>query len=143
MRIRDPEADLDEPHNLLPLIDTLFFLLMFFLLATRFKEEERDVGIQLPQLASSQPLSALPEQIIINIKEDGSTVVAGKTYSSDELTQLLAESARSGNRDVLIRADERSLHKYFANVAGLARRAGLGEVKIGYILEEPSPVPVQ
>jgi biopolymer transport protein ExbD len=143
MRIRDPEADLDEPHNLLPLIDTLFFLLMFFLIATRFKEEEREVGIQLPGLASSQPLSALPQQIIINVKEDGATVVAGKTYNSDELMDLLKESAVSGNRDVLIRADERSLHRYFANVAGVCRRAGIGEVKIGYILEEPSPVPVQ
>src|SRR3954471_15600769 len=107
MRIRDPEADLDEPHNLLPLIDTLFFLLMFFLIATRFKEEELDVGIQLPQLASSQPLSALPQQVIINIREDGTTVVANKTYDADQLLDLLNQNATAGNRDVLIRADER------------------------------------
>jgi biopolymer transport protein ExbD len=143
MRIRDPESDIEEPINLLNLIDTLFFLLMFFLIATRFKEEERDVGIQLPQLASSQPLSALPQQIIINIREDGTTVIAGKTYDPDQLMDLLSQSAAAGNRDVLIRADERSLHRYFANVAGLCRKAGIGEVKIGYLLEEPKPVPVQ
>ena len=45
MRIKDPESDQEEPINLLNLIDTLFFLLMFFLIATRFKEEERDVGV--------------------------------------------------------------------------------------------------
>jgi len=143
MRIKDPEADTEEPINLLNLIDTLFFLLMFFLIATRFKEEERDVGVQLPQLASSQPLSAMPQQIIINIREDGTALVASKTYNPDELLVLLTQSAAAGNRDVLIRADERSLHRYFANVAGLCRKAGIPEVKIGYLLEEPKPVPVQ
>src|SRR6185503_16018250 len=143
MRIRDPESDAEEPINLLNLIDTLFFLLMFFLIATRFKEEERTVGIQLPQLASSQPLSAQPQQIIINIRDDGTTLVAGKTYNETELLDLLAQSAAAGNRDVLIRADERSLHRYFANVAGLCRKAGIPEVKIGYLLEEPKPVRVE
>ena len=143
MRIRDPESDQEEPINLLNLIDTLFFLLMFFLIATRFKEEERDVGIQLPQLASSQPLSAMPQQIIINIREDGTTLVASKTYTPEELADLLSQSAAAGNRDVLIRADERSIHRYFANVAGIVRKAGIPEVKIGYLLEEPTPVRVQ
>src|SRR5258706_11696558 len=137
MRIRDPESDQEEPINLLNLIDTLFFLLMFFLIATRFKEDERDVAIQLPQLASSQPLSALPQQIIINVKEDGSTVIAAKTYSPDELLDLLTQNAAAGNRDVLIRADERSLHRYFANVAGLCRRGGVAGVRIGNFLQEP------
>ena len=143
MRIRDPESDQEEPINLLNLIDTLFFLLMFFLIATRFKEEERTVGIQLPQLASSQPLSALPQQVIINIRDDGTTLVASKTYTPDELADLLSQSAAAGNRDVLIRADERSIHRYFANVAGIVRKAGIPEVKIGYLLEEPTPVRVQ
>src|SRR5213080_1803954 len=102
MRIKDPESDIEEPINLLNLIDTLFFLLMFFLIATRFKEEERDVGVQLPQLASSQPLSSLPQQIIINIREDGTTMVASKNYNADELLDLLTQSAAGGNRDVLI-----------------------------------------
>src|SRR5215212_5160921 len=105
MRIRDAESDAEEPINLLNLIDTLFFLLMFFLIATKFKEEERDVGVQLPQLASSQPLSALPQQLIINIRDDGTTLVASKTYNSDELLELLTQNAAAGKRDVLIRAD--------------------------------------
>ena len=143
MRIRDNEAENEEPVNLLPLIDTLFFLLMFFLLATRFKDEEREVGVQLPHLASNQPLSAVPQQTIINIQQDGSTVVAGKTYSGEELAGLLGQLSREEGSDVLIRADERSLHKYFAGVAALCRRAGINEVKIGYLLEEPRPQAVQ
>lgn len=138
MRIRDKQDVQEEPINLLPLIDTLFFLLMFFLVGTQFKEEERDIGVQLPGLSSSQPLSALPQQLIINIREDGQAIVAGKVYGTEELGGMLKSMADSGTgREVLIRADERSMHRYFAGVAALARRAGINEVKIGYVVEEP------
>lgn len=143
MRIRDRNADAEEPINLISLIDTLFFLLMFFLVGTQFKEEERTVGIQLPGIASSQPLSAVPRQLIINIADDGQTVVAGKVYDLKELGELLSRTVREDpGREVLIRADERSMHRYFAGVASLCRRVGVGEAKIGYVVEEPRPMPV-
>ena len=136
MRIRDLQGEQEEPHNLLSLIDTLFFLVMFFLVATQFKAEEREEGIQLPGLASSQPLSGVPQQLVINVREDGTPIIGGKAYGSEELRQLLAAVAtKEPGRQVLIRADERSLHKHFAGVASLCRRAGIPEVKIGYILE--------
>lgn len=138
MRIRDKQEVQEEPINLLPLIDTLFFLLMFFLISTQFKEDEREIGVQLPSLSSNQPLSALPQQLIINIREDGQAMVSGRAYGTEELSGLLKGVADSGTgREVLIRADERSMHRYFAGVASLARQAGIGEVKIGYVVEEP------
>jgi biopolymer transport protein ExbD len=143
MRIKDPSAYEEEPMNLLSLIDMLFFLVVFFLVATQFKEEEREVGLQLPGLASSAPLSAAPQQLIINVKADGTAVVSGKPYDAAELEKLLVGVAKVGNRDILIRADERSLHKYFAGIASLCRKVGIGEVKIGYLLEEPKPDPVR
>jgi len=39
MQIKDVEGEHEEPVNLLSLIDTLFFLVMFFLVATQFKED--------------------------------------------------------------------------------------------------------
>src|SRR5687767_11130410 len=104
MRIKDPQADYEEPHNLLSLIDTLFFLLVFFLVATQFKAEERDQAVQLPGLGSSQPLSAIPAQLVINIREDGSAIVAGRPYAADELERLLAVMViNEPDREVLIR----------------------------------------
>jgi len=133
MRIRDRQAEHEEPVNLLPMIDTLVFLVMFFLVATQFRQTEREVGIQLPGLSSSQAISSLPRQLVINITEDGKTVVAGKACEPQELQSLLAGMARNETQEVLIRADERSLHRYFADVAALCRDAGIGEMKIGYL----------
>jgi biopolymer transport protein ExbD len=136
MRIRNDETDKEEGSNLTPLIDMVFLLLIFFLVATTFREEEREMDIQLARTSAVQPLSAPPQQLIINIREDGTTVVGGREYGQAELAAVLREMVSNHpTREVLVRADERSIMRYFANVAALCRQAGVGEVKVGYIAE--------
>ena len=138
MRIRDVQAEMEEPYNLIPLTDMVFNLLIFFMAATSFTQLEKEMGVQLPKTAPFQTMSAPPKQLIINIKADGTTVVAGKAYDSEQLSQLVASTAKTDpNRAVLIRADERTIMKYFAGVATLCRRAGASELKIG-LLQEPA-----
>lgn len=138
MRIRGPGEEQETPINLMPLIDMVFLLLIFFLVATSFAQEERDQRVKLPITSSPEPLSAPPRQVIINILHDGTTKVGGRLYERDKLQGLLARVAKNEpDRMVLIRADERSIHKYFAGVASLCRRVGIDEVKIGYILQGP------
>jgi biopolymer transport protein ExbD len=134
MRIRDAQAEAEEPFNLVALTDMAFNLLIFFMAATSFTQIEKDMNVQLPKTAPFQSMSAPPRQIIINIKQDGSTVVAGKTYSQDDLAKMVQSELKSDpGRIVLIRADERSIMKYFASVATLCRRAGVNELKIGLL----------
>ena len=138
MRIRGPEDDQDTPVNLMPLIDMVFLLLIFFLVATSFAQEERDQRVKLPITSSPKPLSAPPRQVIINILHDGSTKVGGRIHSREELVALLGRVSRDEpDRMVLVRADERSLHKYFAGVASLCKKVGINELKIGYIWQGP------
>jgi biopolymer transport protein ExbD len=135
MRIRDPQAEAEEPFNLVPLMDMAFNLLIFFMAATSFTQLEKDMRVQLPRTAPLQATSALlSKPLIINIRQDGATVVNGKPVGQDELAKLVTFQARSEpGRPVLIRADERSVMKYFANVATLCRRAGVSELRIGLV----------
>jgi biopolymer transport protein ExbD len=143
MRIRDKTGEEEAPVNLMPLIDMVFLLLIFFLVATTFAQKERELGVQLPSTAV-QPLSAPPKQVIINIMEDGTYRVDATPRSERELHDLLTRVARDQpDREVLVRADERSIHRYFAKVVSLCRRVGIGEAKVGYILEKPKLVTVQ
>jgi biopolymer transport protein ExbD len=137
MRIRDVQGEAEEPFNLVPLMDMAFNLLIFFMAATSFTQIEKDMNVQLPRTAPFQTMSAPPKQLVINIRQDGSAVVAGKTYNNDELAKLIqTEIKPDPNRAVLIRADERSLMKYFAGVASLCRRAGVSELKIGLLQQD-------
>lgn len=140
MRISRKLGDEEEAVNLMPLIDMVFLLLIFFLVATTISNEEREIGVQLPGTSMVQPLSAPPRQLIVNILADGTLKVAGRAYERDELAELLKRAAENEpDRDVLIRADERSIHRYFAEVARLCRKAGVTEFKIGYVLQKPNP----
>ena len=135
MRIRPSPLQEEAPVNLMPLIDMVFLLLIFFLVATTFAQEERDTSLQLPGTSVLRPLSAVPQQVIINITADGATKVGGRIYSRKELAEMLSRVARTQpDRQVLIRADERSLHRHFAGVADLCRKVGIDELKIGYLL---------
>ena len=134
MRIKDPLSEGEEPYNLVPLTDMVFNLLIFFMCATTFAQVEKELAVQLPHTATFAPLSAQPQQIVINIKQDGATVVNGKTYEPKPLAELLTGSLkRRPDTSIVIRADERSIMKYFAGVARTCKQAGVTETRISYI----------
>lgn len=133
MRIRDPMIE-EEPYNLVPLTDMVFNLLIFFMAATTFTQIEKDLAVQLPKAGGFQTLSQAPRQIIINLRQDGTTTVDGRERTTDQLSELLAGAVKADPaREVLIRVDERSLMQHFARVASLCRRAGVHPTKIGYL----------
>jgi biopolymer transport protein ExbD len=140
MRIRDTQAEDEAPINLMPLIDMVFLLLIFFLVATTFAQEERDMSVQLPGTAEVPSLTAAPQEIIINILADETVTVSGQTYETSRLADLLHRVARDQpDRKVLIRADNASRHGTFARVVRLCHRSGIPKVNIGYILESDAP----
>ena len=144
MRIRQEQTEEEGQLNLMPLIDMVFLLLIFFLVATTFAQEERDLSIKLPGTGRASALSSPQQQLIINIQADGSIKVGPERVEPNRLAEMLADVAvNQPNREVLIRADERSWHKYFAGVADLCRRCGISEVNIGFLLKEPKPVNVR
>lgn len=135
MRIRDAQGEAEEPFNLVPLMDMAFNLLIFFMAATTFTQLEKDMRVQLPRTAPLHAAATIPPNpLIINIRQDGTTVVNGKPIADAALSKLVSAQAQSEpGRPVLIRADERSVMKYFAHVATLCRRAGVSELRIGLV----------
>src|SRR3954454_624885 len=106
MRIRDPIIE-EEPYNLVPLTDMVFNLLIFFMAATTFTQIEKDLAVQLPKAGGFQTLSQAPRQIIINVRQDGTTTVDGKERTADQLSELLSAAVKiDPSREVLIRVDE-------------------------------------
>jgi biopolymer transport protein ExbD len=135
MRIKDPITEAEEPYNLVPLTDMVFNLLIFFMCATTFAQIEKELSVQLPHTSNTfKPLSAAPKQFIINIRETGDAVVAGRTYDPAALSELLASTVKQDpSTSVIVRADERTIMRHFASVASLCRHAGVQETRISYI----------
>ena len=53
------------------MIDVTFQLLIFFLVATRFAEEEREMNVQLPTASEAQPLSQPAAGIVDQYRRPG------------------------------------------------------------------------
>jgi len=123
MRLPIAESE-GEGMNLTPLVDVVFLLLIFFLVATRFDQEEREIATRLAEVSKAQPLSMAPNEVVINITEQGRYVVVGKTIDEDTLAGFLHDLAikNPGTQTVQIRADRMVPFRFPAKVMGLCER---------------------
>lgn len=92
MRIKMPETQSDIHLDFVPMVDVLFNLLIFFLLATTIKQAEREMQIALPYAAAATPISVSMREFIINVDAQGGIVVVGQKVTPEELTTMVAEA---------------------------------------------------
>jgi biopolymer transport protein ExbD len=107
--------------NMTPIIDIVFLLLIYFLIAPRFDEEERELPTQLAEVAQAQPLASPPNEVIVNVSERGEFIVIGEKLSEKQLGAFLHALAlkNPGTQRVQIRVDKRVPFEYPARVMGL------------------------
>lgn len=118
---------LEEPYlNMTPMVDVILNLLIFFMLGSRFAEEERQIDIQLPNVSYAQPLTAPPDEIVINIYADGHVVVDQKSVSAEELGNLLsAAQTRYKDQSVLIRGEGKGNYQSVMDVLSICQKANI------------------
>ncbi|MEK6700885.1 MAG: biopolymer transporter ExbD [Planctomycetota bacterium] len=120
----DPASDLH--IDFVPMVDVLFNLLIFFLLATSMAQSEREMSIALPQAVASGPISAAMREIVININADGSITLAGKSTTTDELAATIrAAVASNPDQKVSIRGDRNTSYANVASVLDVCKGAGI------------------
>jgi biopolymer transport protein ExbD len=109
-----------------PLVDVILNLLIFFMLGTRFAEEERQIDIQVPSVSHAQPLTAPPDDIIVNVFPDGHIVVNQETLSPAQFEKLLqAARRRFKDQAVLIRGDGKGTYQSVMDVLSICQKAGI------------------
>jgi biopolymer transport protein ExbD len=113
--------------NLTPLIDVVFLLLIFFLVATRFSEEEREIDIDMAKASEAKPLIVKPNDLIVNVTKRGEYYVSGKVVNEAGLEKALRQSWADnlGRQQVIIRADKESKTKHLAVVMNLCNKVDI------------------
>ncbi|AWV07406.1 ExbD/TolR family protein [Marilutibacter maris] len=131
MRIQDHRA-FDEPEiNLVPLIDVILVLIIFFVVTTTF-DSRSVMKLQLPQ-ASGEP--AEPDQALsVLVNADGRYFVDDREVIRDDLDSLkttVAEVAGDDrDRPVLLRADARTPHQAVVTAYDALGQLGFKRVMI-------------
>ena len=135
MRLPQSEPELGVP-NMMPLIDVVFLLLIFFLMWSRFEKEERELPVKLPEVSQAQPL-AMTEELVINITQEGKYVVANQQYSKEQLRTLLEQTRKNNpHQAVLIRGDGRAAWEHGVRVLGLCNKAKIKDTRVAALEEK-------
>lgn len=112
MRIGNDNADEFE-INVIPLIDVMLTLLMFFVLTTTFVQQGH-MKVSLPQASDAASAPAKDALIVVIDKEGHFFVANNRVLGDDEATLKRAIEAVAGadrERPVLLRADGMTPHQ--------------------------------
>ncbi|MFG0257634.1 MAG: ExbD/TolR family protein [Phycisphaerales bacterium JB043] len=117
------------PHvEITPMIDMVFLLLIFFLVATTFHQTEREMQVALPEASAASPISAALREIIVNVLEDGTIIVSGQNYTPDALASLITDAVASNpEQKVTVRGDRNTPYAFIVGALDACKQAGVQE----------------
>jgi len=121
-----------EGLSLTPLIDVVFLLLIFFLVATRFAEEEHEMDVAIPEASEARPQTSTPDSTCININAQGEYIINGKIVTLEQLYPILRSAwvNNPGRASVIIRADEQCRHGPVVAAMNACVKADIRDYKV-------------
>ena len=105
MRLRDRRAWQKPEVIIIPMIDIMFFLLVFFMMSTLYMVQVKTVDVDMPQAASAE--TQLAVSYVVTMKRDGSLYLEDQPVTEAALLdRAAAENQRSAKCSVVVRADQ-------------------------------------
>jgi biopolymer transport protein ExbD len=132
MSVRINKGRLAGGLELTPMIDIVFLLMIFFLVASKLEEADRIIDVVLPKASAAKPLTVQPTEFIINIDREGDYYAGAKPVTLPELTALLGQAATDnpGRQQVIVRADENTLHRFVVGAMNACVQAGIEDYQV-------------
>lgn len=139
-------SDNAEP-NLIPLLDMVLQLVMFFILVTNFTMEQVSEDIKLPDSYSAQPMDKSDADVLfLNVNEEGHVIVSGREfplqsddairfYLNDEVKRFQESSENKGEDGgvpmvAIIRGHAACDYAKIYNVLRLCKQAGFRKLQV-------------
>jgi len=114
--------------EVIPMIDIMMFLLVFFMIVTLSMIEGAGITLQLPRSSTAQALQ--PVQLTIGVTRDGQMIVEGQPVSEADLGARLARQLAAGRVEVIIAGDEAAAYQVIVRVMDVVRAAGVESVAL-------------
>ncbi|HIK94307.1 MAG TPA: biopolymer transporter ExbD [Planctomycetes bacterium] len=129
--------------DMTPMIDCVFQLLLFFLVASNFQEQARisgegELGASLPSVASAMPMVMKPREMIVNVDTTGEFYLDGELHTEEALARRFqrAQTDNPGNNSVVIRGNEGADWKFVARVMSLCNQSEIQDYRVAVIPED-------
>ncbi len=114
--------------NLTSLLDAIFNLVFFFLLATTLRQEEGQARVQLPQSDTAETISL--DRKAVSLDAEGRIFYGDKPIQEAELELEMRRLAENGVKEIMIRGDRDVGLGRVYSVMDLCRKSGLEAVSL-------------
>lgn len=123
-----------------PMIDVVFLLIIFFLVASHLSDQDSQVSLTLPDARSGEPQTE-SDRITINVVSPEEILLGGRPIRADETGTLLAGIKDTAGTDVEIRIRaDRSIP--YSTIAPLLRGCALnGFWNVTFAVRKPPEGP--
>ena len=126
MRLEAPSS-VRRPLGLTPLIDVVFLLLLFFMLASTFQKYGE---IDLVTAGTGAGVVPADRPLLVRLHEDGSIDVNALAVQLDDLADALEDAIANDERRVLVQAREGAPTQGLVDVLERVRELGIKRVMV-------------
>jgi biopolymer transport protein ExbD len=132
MSVRINKGRLSGGLELTPMIDVVFLLMIFFLVASKLDEADRFIDVVLPKASAAKPLTSRPREFLINIDREGRYFMGARPIELGALQGLLKQAAVDNpkRQTVIVRADENVQHKFVVAAMNACVEAGIEDYQV-------------
>ena len=120
----------EDSLNLTPLLDVIFNLVFFFILATTIREAKSFLEVQLPSSSEAAAREAETATLIITVTETNKIYLGEREATPEDLEALLREPGVAKVKEIIVRGDAKAYNQTIVNVLDACARAGHYAVSI-------------
>ena len=120
----------EDSINLTPLLDVIFNIIFFFILATTIREAKSFLEVQLPSSSEAAAREAETATLIITVTDTNRIYLNEREVTPKALEALLREQDVANVREIIIRGDAKAYNQTIVDVLDACARAGHYAVSI-------------
>lgn len=129
MKFKAPPINpIDEEFNIAPMIDIVFQLLLFFMVASHLNQMEK-VPIAVPPASRSVVAKEFEDRRVITIRQDGTIYLGSYVHPLADVKPLIEKERQTvPGLKIFLRADRNAPHKHVRQVMKACAEAGAAEI---------------
>lgn len=129
MKLRSLRTNTTPKLMIIPMIDIMFFLLVFFMMSMLSMVVQKSMPVSLPAAASSKV--DLDRKVPVTITSDGSIYVEDQKLNMDAFVRRMqTEHVKGDNLTVILRADTAAQYGTFVHVLDTLKNIGITKISI-------------
>ena len=129
MKLRNLRVESQPKIMIIPMIDIIFFLLVFFMMSTLYMVEQRTLPINLPQASAAQ--SDMAKNVAITVAKDGAIYVDQEQIPAELFkARIQAQLARQPDAAFILRSDKQAEYGRVVMILDELKAVGVKKVAV-------------